>query len=135
MKRRIKAPTRWLSALCGLALSQAASSDLVTDVDTLDFGARYTGSTTYLDLTITNTGTSELSNVTLTITGHKGAFRILHGCGISLFPGNWCTATIAFMPVRSGRFHNRLNVDAEEVIGASTNTYSTTVRLEGSTVK
>jgi hypothetical protein len=135
MKKQIKAPVRCLSAICGLALSQTASSDLVTDNDTLNFGARWPGSTTYLDVTITNNGNAALSNVTLTITGHKGAFRIVHGCGASLFPANWCTATIAFRPLRQGRFHNRLNVDADEVVDGNTNSYSTTVKLEGATLK
>jgi len=135
MIKRIKLPIACISALCSLALSQAASADLAVDMSTLDFGARYLGSTTYLDVTITNNGEVKISHVTLSITGHKGAFSIVRGCEGTLFPNNWCTATIAFAPHRIGRFQNHLNIDADEMVNGNTNSYSATIKLEGKTIQ
>ena len=133
--RRVKPLVAYLSALCSFVLSQAASANLLVDMSTLDCGARYLGSTTYFNVTITNTGQAAISHLTLSICGHKGAFRIVRGCKGTLLPANWCTATIAFVPLRIGQFHNHLSISGDEIVDGHTNSYSAKVKLEGRTVQ
>ena len=83
-----------------------------------------------------NNGTAEITNHTLSVTGYQGAFFVLSGCSTNLIPTESCRTNIQFTPDRNGQFHNRLNVDADELVGGNiANSYSATVKLEGETAK
>jgi hypothetical protein len=114
---------------------QSALADLVSSAELVYFGTQPRGSTTVQYVTITNNGTTLLTNLTLEITGYQNAIYISQGCGEDLSPNETCFVELTFTPDRPRQFRNRLNVDAESTVGGVMSSYSLSIRLEGATAK
>jgi len=70
----------------------------------VNFGSQKAGtSSPAQNVTVTNTGHSELAVATLTITGTNSSdFFLVTNCGTSLAPGASCSAQISFKPAATG---------------------------------
>jgi hypothetical protein len=116
-----------------------AQSHLQVTPSTLNFGSIALGASANLTLTLANTGTAPLSNLTL---GISGDYALTVPCALTtLAPGASCSATITFVPTSIGPRNSALTITSSDstspltipLTGAGVGNGSFTLTVDGGT--
>jgi hypothetical protein len=87
----------------GIGVQQPLGTNLVNGAATNNFGSVAVGTNTFLTFTITNTGTTNLTGLGVTIDGTNSTlFSVTTNPAASLIPGGTTTFTVRFAPVSAG---------------------------------
>lgn len=87
----------------GIGVQQPLGTNLVNGAVTNDFGPVAVGASTLLTFTITNTGTTNLTGLNVSIDGTNAPlFSVTTNPATSLIPGGTTTFTVRFAPVGDG---------------------------------
>jgi len=87
----------------GIGVQQPLGTNLVNGAVTNNFGPVAVGTNTFLTFTITNTGTTNLTGLGVTIDGTNAPlFSVITNPMASLSPGGTTTFTVRFAPVSAG---------------------------------
>ncbi|MBK9323354.1 MAG: hypothetical protein IPM97_10495 [Bdellovibrionaceae bacterium] len=74
-----------------------------------DFGTTFTNSPVYRDFHLNNGGPGDLYIYQMSIT--PGDFSAVHYCPQILYPRNYCTIRIRFLPLNIGASHGRMQIE------------------------
>ncbi len=105
------------AALTGTATAPAVSSAQLTP-SSRDYGDVVVGNTKVKTFIVTNTGTANLTGITVVLTNHTTFTKTTDACSGAVTPGSTCTFDITFTPTNATHSSDTITVSSNASNGA-----------------